>query len=165
MCYKICYFLSMTYKLNNENSLAQKAFQELFLKSGENVILAFHDDKKYPEKMIHLGSNAQRKASLGQFNKEANKKVPDFALINKEGKVFLVRTIYQRIFSYKDLDLVAQKQHKKWPFSWIFVLSIDKIYFDNCLEIIKRHGYARPLSEKWLDKKNQEKYLKEIADF
>ncbi len=152
----------MTYKLNNKNFLAKKAFQELFLKSKKNIILPFNDNIKYPDKMPHIGSNAQRKASLGQFNKETDKKVPDFALINEKGKVFLVRVIYQRIFSYKDLDLVAQKQNKKWPFSWIFILSIDKIYFDNCSEIIKRHGYARPLDEKWADKRGQEEYLEDL---
>ena len=149
----------MSYKLNNKNSLARKAFQELFLKSGKNVVLPFNDDIKYPEKMPHLGSNAWRKTTLGQFNKEIDKKLPDFALINEKGKVFLVRTIYQRIFSYKDLDLIAQKQNKKWPFSWIFILSIDKIYFDNCLEIIERHGYARPLDVGWVSKQDQGKYL------
>jgi len=149
----------MSYKLNNKDSLAKKAFQELFLKLGDNIILPFNEDEKYPEKIPHIGSNAQRKARLGHFNKAINKKVPDFALIDKFGKVFLVRTIYQRIFSYKDLDLIAQKQNILWPFSWIFVLSIDKIYFDTCPEIIKRHGYARPLDEKIVNKKRQEEYL------
>jgi hypothetical protein len=155
----------MSYKLNNKNSLAKEAFQKLFLKSGKNIIIPFEDGMVYPDKIPHIGSNAQRKVSLGQFNKEINKKVPDFALLNEKGKVFLVRTIYQRIFSYKSLDLIAQKQQKKWPFSWIFLISIDKIYFDNCPEIIKRRGYARLLDIKWIDKQAQEEYLAKIKEF
>ena len=155
----------MSNKLNHKNSIARDIFQKLFQGSGNNTIIPFSDETIYPEKIPHIGSNAQRKVSLGQFNKEINKKIPDFALIDKDGKVFLVRVIYQRIFSYKDLDLFAQKQHKKWPFSWIFLVSIDKIYFDNCPEIIKRHGYARPMGVKWADKQVQKKYLTEIEDY
>jgi len=149
----------MSYKLNHKNSLARDAFLGIFSNSGKNIIVPFFDSLKYPEKILHTGSNAQRKTALGNFNKINEKKVPDFALIDKEGKVYLVRTIYQRIFSYKELDLIARKQNKKWPFSWIFVLSIDKIFFDSCPEIIKRHGYARPLSTRWANYKIQKKYL------
>lgn len=143
-------------ELNADNSLAKKAFREIF---KQGIIEEYSEDKTFPVRLPDWGPNPMRKARLGQFNREADRKQADFCLLAEREKKPVI-CLYRRLFSYREVYYFAQAALKKWPQAWLFVLSCDRIFFDSLEETKKRQGYMRPLDKQYLPCAIKQKYFK-----
>lgn len=142
-------------ELNHDNAKAKKAFKEIF---KDYSIFAFGNSTVYPIKIPDLGSNPLRKVKQKRFRSDSEKTSPDYALII-DNEIRLVNILYRRIFSYKELYYYAFRTIKKIDPVWIFLLSCDRIFFDQGAKIVEKKGYARQIDQGLLNQEIKKRYF------
>ncbi len=142
-----------------KGKIGEIIFDEMFREEGEFTVIPFGYDRTLP--------------ALAQHAKEAEyqqvidniRSAPDFALVSKDKRqVFLIEVKYRTKIDIEELRKVAQKIEEKWHLVWMFVCTPERFYF-NRTNVINEKRTLYPLSESWICKEAQEKYLKLLNDF
>jgi Holliday junction resolvase-like predicted endonuclease len=142
-----------------KGKIGEIIFDEMFREKGNFTVIPFGYDRMLPE--------------FAQYAKEAKfqkvidniRSAPDFALVSKDKKeVFLVEVKYRSNINIEELKKISEKIQERWHLAWIFVCTPNGFYF-NRTNIIINEKKLIPLSEKWIPRKIQEKYLKLLNDF
>lgn len=90
---------------------------------------------------------------------------PDFVLISEDkSELFLVEIKYQNKLNIDSLKEYAGKLLKKWDYPWLFVITPDGFYCGMSDWIIKENK-INELSENWVTKERQIKYLELLKEF
>ncbi len=142
-----------------KGKIGEIIFDQMFRDEGRFTVIPFGYDRTLPE--------------LAQYAKEAEyqqvidniRSAPDFALVSRDKKqVFLIEVKYRTKIDMEKIKEVAQKIEEKWHLVWMFVCTPEGFYFNRTSTIINENKLI-PLSENWICKENQEKYLKLLNDF
>ena len=142
-----------------KGKIGEIIFDEMFREEGEFTVIPFGYDRTLPE--------------LAQYAKEAEyqqvidniRSAPDFALVSRDKtQVFLIEVKYRTKIDIEELKKVAEKIEEKWHLVWMFVCTPEKFYF-NRTNVITEKNMLYPLSESWICKESQEKYLKLLNEF
>lgn len=125
----------------------------------EFTVLEFGYEKVIPELV-------QCKYDQSNLAVEALRTAPDFAVINQRtNEVKLVEVKYLRDINYEFVLKYAQKMHKAWNPSFLFVATLDGFYFDSINDIIQKEGKIFPLNNPQISDNLQLKYRKILVDF
>jgi len=90
---------------------------------------------------------------------------PDFVLISEDkSKIYLVEVKYQNKLDIEELKEYALKLLERWEFPWIFVATPNGFRCSLCKMIVEE-GYIGELTENWVAKNQQIKYLKLLNEF
>jgi hypothetical protein len=142
--------------------IAETIFEEMFAEVGEFIILPAGYEFKTPELAQEL-LTIERKDILDNIRHS-----PDFILLSKNQNrkdVFLVEVKYRTNISIEEIKKVAEELTNRYGTVYIFVASHDSFYFDYCRNIVKNNGTIEPLSERWVRKELQQKYLRLLNEF
>ncbi len=90
---------------------------------------------------------------------------PDFALISEDKtKIYLVEVKYQKNFNNEEIKKNAEKLVKRWESPWIFIATPDAFYCAPCNAVLNK-GSISKLSENWVTKERQQRYLNLLKEF
>ena len=80
-------------------------------------------------------------------------------------QVRLVEVKYRAHLNYSEILQTAERMHKSWNPSYLFIASKDGFYFDEITNIINKDGNISPLHESQISTSLQEKYLQLVKEF
>lgn len=143
-----------------KGKIAEIVFEQMFREKGEFTIL--HSGYEYT-----LQELAQYQ-HLNQIPKviENIKNAPDFILISQnKSEVFLVEVKYRSSHDKEKLAETASELLQTWDPSWLFVASLKGFFFSPCRSVVENKGDISKLSENWVAKDVQEKYLDLLNEF
>lgn len=139
--------------------IGEAIFEQMFREEGRFIVIPFGYEKIIPE--------------ISQFAKKLKYKqivenirtAPDFALVShSKEEVFLIEVKYRTEIDIEELVEIAKKIREKWSIVFIFVCSPKGFYIDNARRIIENKKLT-PMTEQWISKELQEKYLNLLRDF
>lgn len=140
-----------------KGKIAETIFAQMLRETKEFTVLEFGYEKVIPE-LIQQGYNEKNDMI------ETLKTAPDFAVINRKNKeVKLIEVKYRKKFNAKDILVVAERMHKSWNPSYLFVATPNGFYFDEVNEIIKNQGKMSLFTQ--ISQKIQEQYKNILINF
>lgn len=150
--------------MNNEKMIkgriAETIFEEMFSEGDDYTVIPFGYEKITP---------ALAKARRGGLSIKANKVVdnissaPDYALI-KGKNIYLVEVKFYPHLIKDGIIELAQNQKLRWNPSWLFIVTPDGFYFEECERIVK-YGGIRELPKEWISESIQLKFLELVRKF
>lgn len=142
-----------------KGKIAETIFAQMLRETKEFTVLEFGYEKIIPE-LIQQGYNEKNETI------ETLRTAPDFAVINQKTKeVKLIEVKYRRYLNSKDILETAQRMHKSWNPSYLFIASSKGFYFDEISDIIKNNGKISRLVHPQISKEIQESFLQILVDF
>ena len=122
--------------------IAEVVFEQLFRSTGRFTVIPFGYEYAFPELAQYQDSLANREVL------DNIRTAPDFALISQDKKdVHLVEVKFRRSLFKQELLECANEQVKRWDPSYIFVASLDGLFFDSCESIIQKQGEVGSLPD------------------
>jgi len=142
-----------------KGKIAETIFAQMLRETNQFTVLEFGYEKLVPELVQH-GYNE----NYGLI--ETLRSAPDFAVINKTKKeVRLIEVKYQRELNLDYVLAAAERMHKSWNPSYLFIATLEGFYFDEVSKIIDRHGSIRRLKHPFITEDVQGRYLQILRDF
>jgi hypothetical protein len=142
-----------------KGKIAETLFAQMFRETGNFTVIEFGYEKILPE---ILGRGIREKDDAVETLRTA----PDFAVIHHTTRqVRLVEVKYRA--QPKDLEIkaAAERMHKSWNPSYLFLATSSGFYFDEISMIINRDGRMSPLSHSFISVKVQDRYLNLLHEF
>jgi hypothetical protein len=141
-----------------KGKIAETVFAQMLRQSGEFTVLEFGYEKVIPQ---FINGRKEDNEMI-----ETLRTAPDFAVINhKTREVRLVEVKYMQFLRQEYVLKFAEKMHKSWNPSYLFVATLDGFYFDEINEIIKNKGTISSLQHPQISEEIQNQYLQIIRDF
>jgi len=154
--------MSFTAKNLIKGRIAETIFAQMFREARHFTVLPFGYENLTPE----LAQYLPKTNSSAQKALESIRTAPDFALISHSREaVYLVEVKYQANFSEKHTLGHAERMHKAWNPSFLFIASGDGFRFSPVSEIIKNNGEVKRLDESWVSSELQKKFLALLNEF
>ena len=143
-----------------KGKIAETIFALMFRESANFTVLEFGYEKVIPQL---IGFNQYEKDETVEIIRTA----PDFAIISHgvTKQVRLVEVKYRAHLNYSEILQTAERMHKSWNPSYLFIASKDGFYFDEITNIINKDGNISPLHESQISTSLQEKYLQLVKEF
>lgn len=142
-----------------KGKIAETVFAQMYRESRNYTVLEFGYEKVIPEL---IGNGYTEKDDLIETIRTA----PDFAVISHSNRqVRLIEVKYRAHIDYSEIAETAERMHKSWNPSYLFIASIDGFYFDEITAIINKDGYISPLHTSQIPQALQDRYLKLIQEF
>jgi len=80
-------------------------------------------------------------------------------------EVRLIEVKYRHNIHKSEILATAERMHKSWNPSYLFVATLDGFFFDEITDIIEKKGDISPLEHPQVSKDLQSKYLQILKDF
>lgn len=142
-----------------KGKIAETIFAQMYRETHSFTVLEFGYEKLIPE-LVQQGYDENNKML------ETLRTAPDFAVIDQETKeVKLIEVKYLRYLNPKFVLMDAERMHKSWNPSYLFIATLDGFYFDEINEIIKNNGNISQLEHPQISKEIQSQYLQILIDF
>lgn len=142
-----------------KGKIAETIFAQMLRETGQFTVLEFGYEKIIPDL---IGQGYQQHGVLVETLRTA----PDFAVINHQTKeVRLIEVKFRRTLDSDEILSIAQRMHKSWNPSYLFIATLDGFYFDEIRKIIENNGEVTALDHPQVPKKLQDEYLKILQDF
>lgn len=142
-----------------KGKIAETIFAQMLRETNQFTVLEFGYEKLVPE-LVQQGY----RENYGLV--ETLRSAPDFAVINKtKREVRLIEVKYQRELNLDYTLAAAERMHKSWNPSYLFIATLDGFYFDEISKIIERHGTIRELRHPFIPTEVQQRYLQILRDF
>ena len=142
-----------------QGRIAETIFSQMIKEENRYTILPFGYEHTVP--------------MLAQYRKDSTAKnllndiahTPDFILLSNDKRIcYLVEVKYQKKLNMELLQSTAKKLSERWYKPWIFVATPEGFYCSICSTIVEKDE-INELSEKWVNKERQNKYLKLLNEF
>ncbi len=143
--------------------IAENIFSQMYREVGHFTVLQFGYENIVPELVQH-GYREDIEGGIVDTLKTA----PDFAVIDPlaDGeKVRLVEVKYRRELDPAKTLIIAQRMHKSWNPSYLFIATQGGFYFSSIDEIIEAEGWIKPLDDARLPKHETDPYLEILRKF
>ncbi len=142
-----------------KGKIAETIFAQMLRETGQFTVLEFGYEKIIPEL---VGQGYENNDDLVETLRTA----PDFAVIDHTShSVHLVEVKYQRTINAAYVLADAERMHKTWNPSYLFIATLDGFYHDEISRIIANHGAIAPLATTQVPQSKQDEYLKILQDF
>ncbi len=142
-----------------KGKIAETVFAQMLRETKAFTVLEFGYEKIIPE-MIQQGYSEKNEMI------ETLRTAPDFAVIELKTKhVKLIEVKFQHNLNMSYVLKDAERMHKSWNPSYLFVATLGGFYFDDIEAIIKNKGAISPLSKELVPEIIQKKYLQILKDF
>lgn len=142
-----------------KGKIAETVFAQMLRSTGEFTVLEFGYEKIIPE-LIGRGKGENDKMV------ETLRTAPDFAVINSvTNEVRLIEVKYRASFNNKNILDIAERMHKSWNPSYLFLASEQGFYFGEVKDIIEQDGSIELLEHRQIPKGTQDEFLKILNDF
>ena len=139
--------------------IAEVVFEQMIRDQGEFTTIPFGYEHTIPT-LAQYQHLTEIKRVI-----ENIKDAPDFAIIsNDKTKVFLVEVKFRSSINMTELKETAQNLLKRWDPSWIFIATPTGFYFSPTSYIARGEEPSR-LTESWISKDRQNKYLTLLNEF
>ena len=143
-----------------KGKITEVIFEQMIRDEGKYTVIPFGYEHTMP-------TLAQYREKLAEVSKiiESISDAPDFALISEDKtKLFLVEVKYQSRLDIDILKSYAQKLAERWECPWLFVATSEGFYCGMCDWILKENR-INDLSDNWVAKEQQKKYLDLLNEF
>ncbi|MDO8469031.1 MAG: hypothetical protein Q7S29_04710 [Candidatus Peribacter sp.] len=142
-----------------KGKIAETIFEHMFRETHKFTVLRFGYESTVP--------------NLAQYRKTLPKAVidqistsPDFILITEDKKqAYFVEVKFRANLKQQELLKIAEKNAKKWEFSYIFLASKDGFYFSPVHRIVNNKGAIEKLPISWVPKELQKKFFKLVLEY
>jgi hypothetical protein len=142
-----------------KGKIGEIIFDQMFKEEGKFIVIPFGYERMIPE-LAQYANKAEHQEVINNI-----RSAPDFALVSQDRKeVFLIEVKYRSKIDIEELKETANKIQKRWNLVWMFICTPDKFYFNRTTDVIE-NGKLTCLSEDWISKKQQEKYIKLLNEF
>jgi len=142
-----------------KGKIAEVVFEQMIRDEGKYTVIPFGYEHTVPTL-----SQYQHLAVVKQIMNNISD-APDFALISEDKtKVYLIEVKFQSKFNINTLKEYALKLQDRWEYPWLFVATPIGFYNGLCRDIIKE-GRIPDLTENWVAKEIQDRYLKLLNEF
>ena len=139
--------------------IAETVFAQMYRDTGRYTVLEFGYEKVIPE--LVQGGYTENSGII-----ETLRTAPDFAVIEVPHKhVRLVEVKYRSRLDETEVLATAQRMHKSWNPSYLFIATKAGFYFDEISDIIANAGAIRRLTENNVSYETQQNYLSIIHEF
>ena len=140
--------------------IAETLFEQMLRDTECFTILAFGYERVLPE-LVHL-----RNGIHAQETMEIIRRAPDFAVINnKTHDVHLIEVKYMKHPETRWILEDADRMHKSWKPSYLFLATPNGFYFDKASTIVENKGVVSKLNHPHIPKEIQDKYTKLLNEF
>lgn len=140
--------------------ISQIIFEQMMKEAGKYTVIPIGYDTTVPD-LTPYKRHAYVKKILDNL-----KAAPDFVLISADKTdVIVVEVLYME---HLDTEQLADKVHtivRRWDPSYVFLVTQQGFYFDNCTQIRAENGLIKSLSESWIRMDLQHKYLDLVHDY
>ena len=142
-----------------KGKIAETIFAQMLRETGQFTVLEFGYEKIIPDL---VGQGYEENDALVETLRTA----PDFAVIDHNSRsVHLVEVKYMRVINAAYVLKDAERMHKAWNPSYLFIASLQGFYFDEISTVIKNNGALAPLPTVQVPEGLQKTYLKILQDF
>jgi hypothetical protein len=142
-----------------KGKIAETVFAQMLRETKKFTVLEFGYEKVIPE-LVQQGYD------YNNITLETLRTAPDFAVINQETKsVKLIEVKYMRTINNDFVLKYAKRMSESWNPSFLFIASLDGIYFDEINKIIENNGEISRLEHSHIPKELQTQYLQILKDF
>ncbi len=142
-----------------KGKIAETVFAQMLRETGEFTVLEFGYEKIIPDL---VGQGYEENGELVETLRTA----PDFAVINHATReVRLIEVKYMHTLSKTYALKDAERMHKSWNPSYLFIATRQGFFFDEITKIIENEGDITPLKHSQIPEKLQANYLKILQDF
>ncbi len=142
-----------------KGKIAETVFAQMLRETGQFTVLEFGYEKIIPDL---VGQGYEENDALVETLRTA----PDFAVINHVTReVRLIEVKYMHTIDAAFVLRDAERMHKSWNPSYLFIATLDGFYFDEINQVIKNNGAITPLEHPQVPEELQKSYLKILQDF
>lgn len=142
-----------------KGKIAETIFAQMLREAGDFTVIEFGYEKVLPE---ILGQVPRRDDNALETLRTA----PDFAVIHHSTRqVRLVEVKYRSAVDYAEIKSTAQRMHKSWNPSYLFVATQSGFYFDEITAVINKDGRMSPMSHTFIAESLQARYLSLLKEF
>jgi hypothetical protein len=142
-----------------KGKIAETVFAQMLRETGEFTVLEFGYEKIIPDL---VGQGYEENGGLVETLRTA----PDFAVINHSTReVRLIEVKYMHTIDASYVLRYAERMHKSWNPSYLFIATLDGFYFGEITKIIENNGAIKPLEHPQVSMELQQNYIKILQDF
>jgi hypothetical protein len=142
-----------------KGKIAETIFAQMLRETKEFTVLEFGYEKIIPDL---VGQGYEENDVLVETLRTA----PDFAVINHATReVRLIEVKYMRSLNTGFVLKDAERMHKSWNPSYLFIATLEGFFFDEIKKIIENKGIITPLDHPQVPEALQKNYLKILQDF
>lgn len=142
-----------------KGKIAETIFAQMLRETSDFTVLEFGYEKIIPDL---VGQGYEENDVLVETLRTA----PDFAVINHVTReVRLIEVKYMRSINESFVLKDAERMHKSWNPSYLFIATLDGFFFDEIKKIIENKGAITPLDHPQVPEELQKSYLKILQDF
>lgn len=134
--------------------IAEVIFEQMFREAGKHIIVPIGYESTIPE-LIPFRRHTYVKKIIDNL-----KAAPDFVMIsNDKTDVIVVEVAYVPEMLPSKLGDMVHTLLRRWDPSYVFLATQHGFYFEKSSEIKAENGHIKMLSERWIRREVQDKYL------
>lgn len=140
--------------------ITKVVFEQMFREAGTYTVVPLRTDETSDALLPHRRHSYIRKIL------ENLKAAPDFALISQDKTdVLVVEVAYTKKADSVWFADAAHSILRRWDPAYIFLATENGFYFESCAAVRKGNGSIKHLSERWIRRDIQDKYLDLLQDY